>query len=237
MYDAISYPDKETKERSIAIILDAGIPQPRLGFWPFLSGVFRFAWRPMAFFRAPALLLAGLLVCGAPGEPKYLPVYMPLFILAAVPTLFQGQYFGASELEAATRSSGAQIVLAKLLLSGAADLVSMTVLLCLELCLGGGAPDLGRMILYCLVPYLVSMTAVLYLIRSGRKDAMALAVTASLGSCLFWRVCAHGAPGLYQLSAVGAWIAAFGVFSAFFAREIWFILKAEKEGKMYGAVV
>ncbi len=237
MHDAVPYPEREVRERSINAILDAGIPQPRLGFWPFLSGVFRFTWRPMVFFQAAALLLAGLLLNGAPGDMRYLPVYMPLFILAAVPVLFQGQYFGTSELEAATRSSGAQIVLARLLLSGAADLVCMTVLLGLEVRLSGGPTDLGRMILYCLVPYLVCMTMLLHLIRSGRKNGTALAVVMALGSCLFWRVCSRVAPGLYELSAVGIWIVGSTVFSAFFAREIWFIIKAEKEGKMYGAVV
>lgn len=237
MHDAIPYPDTEVKERSMTAILDAGIPQPRLGFWQFLSGVFRFAWLPIAVFQAAALLLAGLSLCGASKELEYLPAYMPLFILAAVPVVFQGQYFGTSELEAVTRSSGAQIVLAKLLLSGAANLVCMTILLCLEVRLTGSFRDLGRMILYCLVPYLVCMTVLLYLIRSGRKNGMTLAVVMSLGSCLFWRVSSRLLPGLYELSAVGVWFAAFTVFSVFFAREICFIVKANKEGKMYGTVV
>ena len=237
MNDAVPYPDAEARERSINAILDAGIPQPRLGFWQFLSGVFRFEWLPIAGFQAAALLLAGLFLYGASQDLKYLPVFMPLFILAAVPALFQGQYFGTSELEAVTRSSGAQIVLAKLLLAGAANLVCTTMLLWLEVRLTGSVRDLGRMILYCLVPYLVCMTILLYLIRSKRKNGMTLAAAASLGSCLFWRASSRLAPGLYELSAVGVWIAAFTVFSAFFAREICLIVKASKEGRMYGAVV
>ena len=237
MRDAVPYPDSETRKRSIQAILDAGVPQPRIGFWGFLSGVFRFAWPSIVFFRTAALLLAALSLYGAPRELKYIPMCIPLFALAAVPAVFQSQYFGTGELEAATRSSGAQIVLARLLLSGAADLVCMTVLLGLEVRLSGGPTDLGRMILYCLVPYLVCMTMLLHLIRSGRKNGTALAVVMALGSCLFWRVCSRVAPGLYELSAVGIWIVGSTVFSAFFAREIWFIIKAEKEGKMYGAVV
>ena len=237
MSDAIPYPDAEARERSINAILDAGIPQPRLGFWQFLSGVFRFEWLPIVGFQAVALLLAGLFLYGASQDLKYLPVFIPLFILAAVPVVFQGQYFGMSELEAVTRSSGAQVILAKLLLAGAANLVCMTMLLCLEVHLTGSIRDLGRMILYCLVPYLVCMTILLYLIRSGRKNGMTLAVAASLGSCLFWRASSRVVPGLYELSAMGVWIAAFTVFSVFFAREICFIVKADKEGKMYGTVV
>ncbi len=237
MRDAIPYPDEAAKERSITAILDAGVPEPRLGFWQFLSGVFRFAWPPIVAFQTAALLLAGLYLYGASKDLKYLPVFIPLFMLAAVPVVFQGQYFGTSEMEAVTRSSGAQIVLAKLILSGAANLVCMTMLLWLEVRLTGGVRDLGRMILYCLVPYLACMTMLLHLIRSGRKNGMTLAVVASLGSCLFWRVSSRAAPGLYELSAVGVWLAAFTVFSVFFAREICFIVKANKEGRMYGAVV
>ncbi len=237
MSDTIPYPDRETRERSINAILDAGVPQPRLGFWQFLSGVFRFEWLPIVGFQAAALLLAGLLLYGASQDLKYLPVLIPLFILAAVPVVFHGQYFGMSELEAVTRSSGAQVILAKLILAGAANLVCMTVLLGLEVRLTGGLRDLGRMILYCLVPYLVCMTVLLQLIRSHKKDNVTRAVIMSLGSCLFWRASSRVLPGLYELSAVGVWTAAFMIFSVFFAREICFIVKANKEGKMYGTVV
>ena len=144
MRDAIPYPDREARERSINAILDAGIPQPRLGFWQFLSGVFRFEWLPIVGFQAVALLLAGLFLYGASQDLKYLPVFIPLFILAAVPVVFHGQYFGMSELEAVTRSSGAQVILAKLILSGAANLVCMTMLLCLEVYLTGSIRDLGE---------------------------------------------------------------------------------------------
>ena len=230
---------REETVRLCAEVLEgqAAPAEPRLGFWQFLSGVFRFEWLPIVGFQAAALLLAGLFLYGASKDLKSLPVFIPLFILAAVPVVFHGQYFGMSELEAVTRSSGAQVILAKLLLAGAANLVCMTILLCLEVRLTGGVRDLGRMILYCLVPYLICMTILLYLIRSGRKNGMTMAIAASLGSCLFWRLSSRVVPGLYELSAVGVWIAAFTVFSVFFAREICFIVKANKEGKMYGTVV
>lgn len=229
----------ETVQLCFAVMQErpAVFPEPRLGFWPFLSGVFRFAWRPIVFFQGLALLAAGLFLYGAARDLRTLPAYTPLFALAAVPVLFQEQYFGTGELEAATRSSGAQLMLAKLLLSGAADLVCMTLLLALEVRVTGGVRELGRMILYCLVPYLVCMTALLRLIRRRRKNGMGLGAVLGTGSCLFWRASSRVAPGLYELSALGVWIAAFMIFSAFFAREIYFIVKANKEGKMYGAVI
>ena len=199
--------------------------------------MFRFAWPSIVFFRTAALLLAALSLYGAPRELKYIPMCIPLFALAAVPAVFQSQYFGTGELEAATRSSGAQIVLARLLLSGAADLVCMTLLLGLEIRLTGGCRELGRMILYCLVPYLVCMTGLLQLIRRRGKNGLPPGAALALGSCLFWRVSARAMPGLYEISAVGVWIAAFTVFTAFFAREIGLILKTDREGKMYGTFV
>ena len=211
------------------------VPQP--GFWKFLEGVFRFSWAPIVLFQAAALALVGLFLQGAPRELKYIPVYVPLFVLAVIPVLFQGQYFGTNELEAATRSSGAQLVLARLILSGAANLVCMTVLLGLEVRLTGGRPELGRMILYCLVPYLVCMTVLLRLLRRRKRNGMARCAVMSLGSCLFWRISSRAAPGLYELSAAGVWAGAFLVFSVFFAREICFIIQADREGRMYGTVL
>ena len=43
---------------------------------------------------------------------------MPLFVLAVLPVMLRCQYYGMSEIEAATRASGAQIILAKLILAG-----------------------------------------------------------------------------------------------------------------------
>ncbi len=216
---------------------ETGPAEPGLGFWGFLSGVFRFEWASIGACQAAALLLVGLFLYGAPKELKYIPVYVPLFVLAVVPVLFRGQYCGTGELEAATRASGAQLALARLILSGAANLVCMTALLWLEVRLTGRSRELGRMILYCLVPYLAGMTLLLRLIRGRKKDAIGQCAAMALGSCLFWRASSHVAPGLYELSAVGVWIAACAVFGAFFTREICFLVKADKEGKMYGTVV
>lgn len=209
----------------------------RTGFWGFLSGVFRFEGAPILLSQAGALALACLAACASSGDLRRIPAYAPLFVLAAVPSFCRGRYHRVSELEAATRSSGAQLALARLLLAGAADLVCMTVLLGLEIRLTDGLRALGPMILYCLVPYLVCMTALLHLVRSGRSGSMAPAAVTAIGSCLFWRASSRVTPGLYELSALGVWIAAFAVFSAFFAREICFIIQANREGKMYGTVV
>ena len=103
--------------------------------------------------------------------PKYIPAFMPLFILAVMPVLFKSQFYGMSEIEAATRASGAQIMLAKLVLAGAANLVCITVILCLEVSLQNHCNELGQMILYCLVPYLVYMAGMLRVIRLQKRNS------------------------------------------------------------------
>lgn len=210
--------------------------EPRLGFWGFLSGVFRFTGIPMLTAQAGVLALACLAACSSSGDPRQLPAYMPLFILAVLPVFFQGQYHRVSELEAATRSSGAQLALAKLVLAGAGTLVCVSVLLGVEISLQRSWQALGRMLLYCLVPYLVCMSAVLFLIRKRRRDSIPVCAAAAAGSFAFWAISAKHLPRLYEASAAGIWSVALLVFSCFFARELAYIIRADREGRMYGIV-
>ena len=212
------------------------LPEVRLGFWDFLSGIFRFEGVPILLSRAAALLAVALSICSPAGDLRHIPAYIPLFVLTALPVLFRGQYRGTSELEAVTRASGAQILLARLILAGGSDIVCMTLLLGLELRLAGSVQALGRLVLYHLVPYLLCVTVTLYLIRRKRSDGLPLGAAAALAACAFWRASSRLFPRLYELSAVGVWIAAFLVFTAFFVRELYFIIQADKEGRIYGAV-
>ena len=65
--------------------------EPRTGFWGFLSEVFRFSWASVALPQAGALLLAALICAGA-RDAACVPSCSPLFVLAAVPAVFRGQY-------------------------------------------------------------------------------------------------------------------------------------------------
>ena len=105
-------------------------------------------------------------------------------ILAVMPAIFKSQYYGMSEIEAVTRASGAQITLAKLVLAGAANLVCITILLCMEVYLQNSYKEIGQMVLYCLVPYLVCMVALLRLIRLQKKQSLQIcAIPAFVGVC------------------------------------------------------
>ncbi len=208
--------------------------EPQLGFWGFLSEIFRFEGGLILACQAAALLLVGLHVYGAADHLQTLPAYIPLFALAVMPALFRGRYRGVSELEAATRASAAQLTLAKLVLAGGADLVCMTLLLALQARMAGSCRQMGRMILYCLVPYLACMSVTLAVIRRRGRDGMAMSAALALGSCLFWYGSAKLCPRLYEIPAVGVWLAAFMLFAAFFVREIYFIIRANREGRIYG---
>jgi len=210
--------------------------EPRIGFIQYLTDIFRFEGVPIFGLQAVALFIICVVIYTAAGNPSYIPAFMPLFVLAVMPAIFKCQYYGMSEIEAVTRASGSQIVLAKLVLAGAANLVCMTVLISFEVYLQNSYSEIGQMILYCLVPYLVCMVSMLRLIRLRRKESIQICIIMVLGSCVCWGVLTRTLPWLYEASAYGLWIVAFLFFIAFFIKEIYFIITTRKEGKMYGII-
>ena len=112
----------------------------------------------------------------------------------------------------------------------------MTVLISLEVHLQNSYGEIGQMVLYCLVPYLVCMVSMLYLFRLSKKKNMQICTGMAFGSCMCWGVLARTVPWLYETSALGIWIAAFLFFAAFFIKEIYFIIVMRKEGKIYGVI-
>lgn len=210
--------------------------EARTGFWSYLSDVFLFEGIPILGLQAVTLLLVCLAISNLSDIPKCIPLFIPLFVLAVIPVIFKSQYYGMSEMEAVTRASGAQIMLAKLVLSGAANLVCITILLFMELNQQNSWEGIGQMILYCLVPYLVCMIGLLRVIRMGKKESLQVCIFIMLGSCAFWGLSANALPWLYETAATGLWFIMFLVFSVFFINEIRYIAAMRKEGKMYGII-
>ena len=210
--------------------------EPRTGFVQYLSDIFRFEGIRIFGLQALVLFIVCLKISTMEDIPKYIPVFMPLFVLALMPAIFRCRYYGMSEIEAVTRASGSQVILAKLILAGAANLVCMTVLISLEVHLQNSYGEIGQMVLYCLVPYLVCMVSMLYLFRLSKKKNMQRCTGMAFGSCMCWGVLARTVPWLYETSALGIWIAAFLFFAAFFIKEIYFIIVMRKEGKIYGVI-
>lgn len=210
--------------------------EERTGFWRYLSDVFRFDGFPILILQAVTLLLICLSLPLTAGDPAFFPVFMPLFVLPLLPSLFRSYRCKMTEIEAATRASGAQIILAKLVLAGSANLICITILLGIELCLQNPAVLLGQLILYALVPYLICMVLLLRNIRLQKRENMQVCILEILAFCLCWGAAAKLLPGLYEVSATGIWIIAFLVFGAFFLKEIIYILETGKRGKMYGII-
>lgn len=229
---------EETIQACIQIVREQNVQreETRLRFFGYLSNIFRFEGIPILMLQAVVLFLVCFIVYTLAGAPKNIPIFIPFFVLAVMPAIFKAEYYGMSEIEAATRTSGAQIMLAKLILAGAANLVSITTLLCLEVSMQNSCKEMGQMVLYCLVPYLVCMVAMLHLVRLQKRGNMQICGITILGSCVFWSGTARAIPWLYETSATGIWVIAFILFTIFFMQEIGFILKMRKEGKMYGIV-
>ncbi len=210
--------------------------EERTGFWQYLSDVFRFEGLPIFGLHAAALLLVCLNISFLAGEPAAIPVFMPFFALAAAPALFRSQYHKMSEIEAATRASGAQIALAKLVLAGAANLLSFTLLLWLELSIHACAVQTKQLILYVIVPYLTCMTLLLRGIRLRKYQNTFSCLPQIFGFSACCGVMPKVLPELYKASAVSVWFIAFIAFASFFIREIFYIADMRKRGKMYGII-
>ncbi|MDE7130428.1 MAG: hypothetical protein K2O65_01340 [Lachnospiraceae bacterium] len=210
--------------------------EERTGFLALLSVVLRFEGVSIFGLQMLALLVSCLGIVTVAGIPVVLPAFMPLFGLAVMPVLYRSQAYGMCEMEAVTRASGAQIVLAKLILAGAAELLCMTAMLCVEVSVWGVSDQIMRTILYIVVPFLVCMVELLRSIRTCRHRSTANYAAVSLIACVGWGISARYFPWLYETSATGLWIVGFIVFASFFIREICFIIQMRKEGKMYGTI-
>ena len=229
---------KKTVNLCIAVMRKqaSAVAEPRQNFWDFLSDVFHFEGKSLLLPQLLVLLVTCHVAFTYSMSAYALPSWMPLFILVVMPTFFRGQYCRVSEVEAATRTSGAQLALARLILAGGGALVCLTFLLALEVWLQRSFENLGRVILYCLVPYLTCMTTMLALIRRRRKDGAPLCMAIALVSIFFWRWSSRLLPWLYEASALGIWIAAVLLYAWLLAKEITYIIHANKEVNMYGIV-
>ena len=104
------------------------IPEERTKFWQFLSDVMRhIGWR-LWLSQGIVLLFICAGVFSILNVPNVISMFIPLLILACLPSFYQSSIFGMGEIEAVTRASGAQIILAKLILAGAAQIICLTVI-------------------------------------------------------------------------------------------------------------
>lgn len=210
--------------------------EERTGFWQLLSDVFRFEGLSIFGLQTGVLFLICIRLGTIDHVSYYIPAFTPLFALAVIPPLLRSQFYKMSEMEAVTRASGAETILAKLVLAGAANLVGITVVLGLVMYRRQSGEGIGRIILYGLVPYLVCMTTILRLIRLRRRERIPVCAVVTIAYCVVWGISANRMPLVYETSATGLWIVLFLVFGGFFGREIGVIAGRKREGKLYGII-
>lgn len=210
--------------------------EERTGFWTYLSDIFRFEGLSIFGLQMIVFLVCCLGISTLAQLPEMLPAFMPLFGLALVPVLYRNQAYGMCEMEAATRASGAQIILAKLILAGGANLICMTAVLCLEISVLGAYDGIVQIILYAIVPFLVCVVVMLRSMRMCRHRSMGNGIVISIASCVGWGMSARIFPWLYEASATGVWMAGFIICAVFLVREVCYIIQMRREGKMYGII-
>lgn len=234
--------DSVRLERTIALCRELAGKQKeyqkeeRTTFWQYLSDIFRIDGREILLLQVLLLAVCALGLSAAAGAPQLLSVFSPLFVLGALPVLFRGKAHNMTEMEAATRASGAQAVLAKLILAGAANLVCMTLLFAEELIRQREAGNAGRIVLYLFVPYLICLVMALRSLRKRNREGMQISLVFTVFSCFGWGASAKLCPFLYEAAAVGIWLILFVVFGVFFAKELAYILNTGKGGIRYGTV-
>lgn len=212
------------------------IPEERTKFWQFLSDVMRhIGWR---LWLSQGIVL--LFICAGAfsilNMPNVISMFIPLLILACLPSFYQSSTFGMGEIEAVTRASGAQIILAKLILAGAAQIVCLTVICWLAIVVVEYPVTLIQIIMYVIVPFLGCLILTLWNMRKRERYAIQCSVVSCLGISVFAGTLAHWFPAIYDISAIGIWFITFILFMGFFIKELSLLIKTWKEGKMYGIV-
>lgn len=212
------------------------IPEERTKFWQFLSDVMPYiGWRLwLAQGIVSLFICAG--VFSIPDTPNVISMFIPLFILACLPSFYQSSTFGMEEIEAVTRASGAQIILAKLILAGAAQIVCLTIICWLAIVVVEYPVTLIQLIMYVIVPFLGCLILTLWNMRKRERYAIQCSVVSCLGVSAFAGTLAHWFPAIYDISAIGIWVTTFVLFMGFFIKELSLLIKTWKEGKMYGII-
>lgn len=239
-----SYENVETTQRMEATVAEcrritrnnAIASRNQSSFWEFLSEVLRMNGKMIFVGQLATLIVVCLLIQVVSDYPKYIPVFIPFFILASLPVLFRGEINRMNEVELVTKNSCAQLLLARLIIIGAADIVCFTLLMVVEIFCFRSGHGIFNLILYVFVPYMICVTAMLRLMRSGKRSIIS-SVVMSITASLLWGFIAFALPGLYVGSSVGIWMICFITFGIFFIREVEYLISYVKEGKKYGFVV
>lgn len=233
-YDAASREQTAGKKQETVAACLREVRTIRAGFFAYLSAVFRKHGAGILLSETLALLFTMSGIHGSMPERivGIVPIYIPLFVFAVLPNLLRGGYFRMDEIETATRSANVQLLFAKLLITGAADVVCFSVLLAMEWRTIGGETPLLWLLLYIFVPYLSCLWVFLRHLRRGGTTRNSALVT--LGFGIAFCALSYSLPALYLPSMAVLWLVFFGIFSLFFIREIFEMVRMMRKGAVYG---
>lgn len=207
----------------------------RSTFPEFLSEVFRMNGIRIFGGQIVTLIMVCMISTVVNDSPGMIPVFIPFFVMAALPALYRAEINRMNEIELATRNSCAQLLLARLIIIGASDIVCFTFLLIIERVYLGAAAGVVNLILYVFVPYVFCVAMMLRMMRSGRRS-FSSSIAMSVMTSFLWGILAFVMPGLYQASAVSIWLICFMAFTIFFIIELEHLISYVKEGRAYGFI-
>lgn len=200
--------------------------RPRTGFWVFLWDTARFCAARLWGMQALALLVmfaaTASLQWAGHIRPAGMAALAPLLVAACVPELYRSQRYGMAEVECATRASTLHLLLAKLILASAADLVLLAVLLAglwpMAVRQGLILIQLG---LYVAVPFLGAAALCLWCLRrhTAWGAGACMALCASVSAAGYWL--ALFAPAVYGVSGLGMWAFALVVCGLGLVRQLY----------------
>ncbi|NHM15214.1 hypothetical protein GMI69_00795 [Eggerthellaceae bacterium zg-887] len=171
-------PSAESRARSASSVRLEATP-----FWRFIAGQLRFV-NPLAWAAQAALLAGMLLMASACGESEssllVVMITAVLSVAIAMPPVLKSFENNVAELEASCCHNSAQVLVSRLVLFGLADVLWMSVAVCLVPTIVGGDPF--NVFLYAATPFFAFCAICFYLARvthgRGVKACMAAAICA-----------------------------------------------------------
>ena len=184
---------------------------PILPLWRFLFSQFSFIRKRVWLAQFLVVLACGLTLFLLPREAKTIALISaaaPLIVLTNVFELSRSYTHGMVEIELSTRYSFRQLMLARLSVLGAVDILCLTVLLIFS----GMQISVEKyaIILYAFVPFLATCFACL-LILNRIKRRESTYYCAAVGLCITFAIgiATMQYPQIFELAAIWAWAVIF----------------------------
>lgn len=151
--------------------------RPEANFFRCLSSMFHFRNVPVFNLRTMALFVIYLAVTDVTSIPGGVPVFVPLFMLTVVPTVFGDRCCKVDRVRTMAETSNTRVALTGLILTKTTGLIYVAVLLYVRICLRGSCGRVKRVILCYLIPCLIYVITLLHLVHlRGGRDLRAYTV-------------------------------------------------------------